>query len=93
MNLVMNEFRHTFPPKDPTAQDKRLSAAHTRKANTRADLGGTEAQRIIRSSMPFGPEVSAVEAKSGIGYQQQSVRFRTGLLSHIDVQRMSERIW
>lgn len=51
---------------DPGSQTRCPFAAHVRKMNPRADLdyfGGTEFRRIIRRSIPFGPEVTEREAK------------------------------
>ena len=54
---------------DPSSQDRCPFAAHTRKANPRADLEthgfSTENRRIIRRGIQFGPEVTAEEAASG----------------------------
>ncbi|KAM5541403.1 hypothetical protein V8D89_004957 [Ganoderma adspersum] len=54
---------------DSSSQDRCPFAAHTRKANPRADLEShgfpTENRRIIRRGIQFGPEVTAEEAASG----------------------------
>jgi len=50
---------------DPSSQAKCPFAAHIRKTNPRADLdafGGTEAHRILRRGIQFGPEVTPEEA-------------------------------
>ena len=72
--LRNNNFRYTFPD-DQQTQDRCPFAAHLRKTNPRADLEDahppqsgplpTDARRIIRRGIPFGPEVSADEAASG----------------------------
>ena len=72
--LRNNDFRYTFPD-DQQTQDRCPFAAHLRKTNPRADLEDahpppdgipTDPQRIVRRGIPFGPEVSAAEAASGI---------------------------
>ncbi|MGI4812136.1 MAG: hypothetical protein ACRYGG_02160 [Janthinobacterium lividum] len=58
-----NDFRY-----DINSQSRCPFAAHTRKTNPRADLdafGGTEARRIIRRAIQFGPEVTAAEHEHG----------------------------
>ena len=64
-----NDFRYNFPD-DAQTQDRCPFAAHTRKTNPRADLevdlgASTEARRIIRRGIQFGPEVTQQEAKTG----------------------------
>ncbi|KAI0398478.1 Dyp-type peroxidase [Xylariaceae sp. FL0594] len=49
---------------DPSSQERCPYAAHVRKTNPRADLdafGGTEARRILRRGIAFGPEVTDEE--------------------------------
>ncbi len=60
-------YNNVFPD-DQSTQDRCPFAAHVRKTNPRADLAkfrGTELKRIIRSGIPFGPEVTPSEAKEG----------------------------
>ncbi|ERF68523.1 hypothetical protein EPUS_05662 [Endocarpon pusillum Z07020] len=52
-----NDFRY-----DPLSQERCPFAAHIRKTNPRSDLDSTEANRIIRRGIQYGPEVSAAEA-------------------------------
>ena len=65
-----NNFRYDFP-NDQQTEDRCPFAAHTRKTNPRADLEdnfgatSTQARRIIRRGVQFGPEVTATEAASG----------------------------
>jgi Dyp-type peroxidase family len=60
-NLAQNNaFRF-----DPMSQVNCPFAAHIRKTNPRADLdtfGGTEAHRVLRRGIQFGPEVTPEEA-------------------------------
>jgi deferrochelatase/peroxidase EfeB len=53
---------------NPQSQDRCPFAAHTRKTNPRSDLfalgAGTEAHRILRRGIQFGPEVTPNEAES-----------------------------
>ena len=72
-----DNFRYAFP-EDQQTQDRCPFAAHTRKTNPRADLdnnGGTELHRIIRSGIPFGPEVTKDEATSGKTHLQRGLLF------------------
>ena len=69
-----DNFRYAFPG-DQQTQDRCPFAAHTRKTNPRADLGSTEPHRIIRSGIPFGPEVSADEAASGKTHSERGLLF------------------
>ncbi|KIJ27204.1 hypothetical protein M422DRAFT_191312, partial [Sphaerobolus stellatus SS14] len=52
-------------------------AAHTRKSNPRADLPATAIvnKHIIRSGIPYGPEVTGSEATSGITTQDRGLAF------------------
>ena len=60
-----NDFSYNLLfPDDQSTQDRCPFAAHVRKTNPRSDLkqfGGTEIRRIVRSGIPFGPEVAADE--------------------------------
>ena len=69
-----DDFRYAFP-EDQQTQDRCPFAAHTRKTNPRADLGSTELQRIIRSGIQFGPEVTKDEAASGKTHLQRGLLF------------------
>lgn len=74
-----NDFSYNAVfPDDQVTQDRCPFAAHVRKTNPRRDLGnfgGTELKRIIRSGIPFGPEVSADEAKAGKTSQDRGLLF------------------
>ena len=54
-------------PDDQKSQIRCPYAAHIRKTNPRGDLGpdGTTFNRIIRSGIPYGPEVSGKESLNG----------------------------
>ncbi|KAI0636148.1 peroxidase TAP [Trametes polyzona] len=53
---------------DPNSEDRCPFAAHSRKTNPRSDLSdtATEAHRIIRRGIQFGPEVTQQEADTGV---------------------------
>ena len=71
-----NDFDYTFPD-DNATQTRCPFAAHLRKTNPRGDLNNnTEARRIIRRGIPFGPEVTPEEAQSGKTSQDRGLLFR-----------------
>ncbi|THH33434.1 heme-thiolate peroxidase [Antrodiella citrinella] len=76
-----NNFRYNFP-EDPQTQDRCPFAAHVRKTNPRFDLEGlnppasTEARRIVRRGIPFGPELSAQEQQQNTTLQGRGLLFR-----------------
>lgn len=79
--LGTDPFRNDDFRYDPSSQERCPYAAHTRKSNPRADLPPTEAnprpteaQRILRRGIQFGPEVTADEAASN------TTTLRRGLL-------------
>lgn len=60
---------------DPNSQERCPYAAHTRKTNPRDDLPSTEAKRILRRGIQFGPEVTADEAASNTTALQRGLLF------------------
>ncbi|KAJ7592102.1 fungal peroxidase [Mycena floridula] len=68
-NTRNNNFNFTHPGTDFTSNQKNCPfSAHIRKTNPRADLanGAFPANHIMRSGIPYGPEVSAAEATAGV---------------------------
>lgn len=74
-----NDFSYGFP-EDFNTQDRCPFAAHVRKTNPRDDLESlgisTENRRIIRRGIPFGPEVTPIEAQQGKTIQDRGLLFR-----------------
>lgn len=71
-------FNAIFPD-DQQTQNRCPFAAHTRKTNPRFDLNGqnipTEKNRIVRSGIPFGPELSQDEIANKKTAQDRGLLF------------------
>ncbi|KAF7291858.1 Fungal peroxidase [Mycena indigotica] len=78
-----NNFTYAKPGQtfsDPADQTKCAFAAHIRKTRPRADLGLPENQQssnhhIVRGGIPYGPEVSAAEAKANKTQTERGLAF------------------
>ncbi|KAJ7054385.1 fungal peroxidase [Mycena amicta] len=77
-----NDFTYAAPGEtvaDPTDQTKCPFSAHIRKTRPRADLGLPESSssnhHIVRGGIPYGPEVSASEAKSNKTKTERGLAF------------------
>nr|WAW38279.1 DyP-type peroxidase [Auricularia auricula-judae] len=75
--LRNNNFDFTHPDSDITSDQSHCPfSAHIRKVRPRADLNGAApANTILRSGIPFGPEVSDDEAASNTTTQLRGLAF------------------
>ncbi|KAF7323737.1 Fungal peroxidase [Mycena kentingensis (nom. inval.)] len=97
--MLNNDFNYALngaAQADPTDQSRCPFSAHIRKTRPRADLNGSDPNsnhHIVRAGIPYGPEVTAAEARTSKSTKDRGLAFVSYQSNLLAGFQFIQRIW